>query len=507
MARYSTFKYGSGKKYGLSTNNTVGWAIQVDWNDSGDFSSNDSAYTTDLVIQRGRDFYIRLASGDAEGFEYVRPGRAYVTLDNSTGRYNPFNTSSPLYPNILPGKYIKIRSRYGATTYDVFSGIVTDIQPVSGGMEQVRLECIDGMQYLNDQGVDVNIQTSIGVDDAANLILDAANWPALWGRDIQATTAALPYWWTRGKRALSELNDLADSVAGVFYCKANGAARFMTSAYSGAAAAVITQSEVLRQIVLPQPWEVIRNYIRIGVNPRSTQAAAVLWELNEVPSIQNDETLERWATYSYNNQEVPASVIIEPVATTDYTANSAADGSGTNYTANIVITRTSVNGTTSKIQIYNSGPAAYITFLQLRGTAVYINNSFEIISQDAVSQAQYGRRNLRINSDWIQSTFDAQMLANWLIGYLPNSLYFPIVTIENRPDIQFSADLFDTVQFSSTTLGIPPTYYRCGYIEHRWAVENGNSTITTWKLEGVPVVVGDYWTFPTQIGVTSIFGL
>lgn len=507
MSAYGSFKYGDGTLYGETVPEQLKWGVEIDWDGDGVFDgSNEAARVVDLQITRGRDFYIRLDGNDAVGFEYMRAGKAFLTLDNTDDRYNPFNTLSPLYPNVIPGKYIKIRVRVGTLVYPLFAGTVQDIQVVPG-QEQVRLSCVDGMQWLADRDADVSLQTTIGIDDAVNLILTAANWPSVWGTDVQATSETLAYWWTRNRRALQELNDLADAELGLFFCAADGKAKFITRNYGGSSAATITQSEALRNINLPQPWEVIRNWARVVAHPRILQADLELWRLNEVPQIPSGTSITRWASYSYNGEEIPATTITEPVATTDYTANSDAGGLGTDYTANITITRTTVNGTTSKFVIANSGPTAYITLLKLRGTGVIAPNAFAIVEEDTSSQAIYGKKKITIDSDWLQDGNKAQEIADWLIGYLPSALYFPILQLESRPEYQFSADLYDVVNFASAKLGIAANDYRVGYIEHKWLNSNGQAVLTTWKLETTPDIVGGYWVFPTQIGTSSIFGL
>src|SRR5512137_2514982 len=48
------------------------------------------------------------SDGSAADFEPVRVGTCSIVLDNTTRRYDPYNTASPLYPNVLPGRYVQI---------------------------------------------------------------------------------------------------------------------------------------------------------------------------------------------------------------------------------------------------------------------------------------------------------------------------------------------------------------------------------------------------------------
>lgn len=54
------------------------------------------------------------------------PGTASFNLNNRHGNYAPLNTSGPHYGEILPGRHIRFRTRYGGDEFDVWYGIVKD---------------------------------------------------------------------------------------------------------------------------------------------------------------------------------------------------------------------------------------------------------------------------------------------------------------------------------------------------------------------------------------------
>ena len=99
--RYGQAKYGS-FKYGITDNPNVGWRFLVKWDDQ--FWTPEANRVLDLVITRGRD---NMMSGD-KLLEPMKPGEAVFMLDNHDGRYDPFNTSSPLYNLIGPNKRLQI---------------------------------------------------------------------------------------------------------------------------------------------------------------------------------------------------------------------------------------------------------------------------------------------------------------------------------------------------------------------------------------------------------------
>ena len=86
------------------------YVLEVDWNGDGDFGDANEDITADMIdfeTGRGRDFASQL-TGRAVA------GRLRATLLNTTGKYSPFNTGSPLTGNVLPGRKVRLRSTSSA---------------------------------------------------------------------------------------------------------------------------------------------------------------------------------------------------------------------------------------------------------------------------------------------------------------------------------------------------------------------------------------------------------
>jgi hypothetical protein len=61
-----------------------------------------------------------------DGFQ---AGSCALSLDNSDRRFDPANTSSPYYPNVIPMRRVRIRATYNAVTYPVFEGFIDSWLP------------------------------------------------------------------------------------------------------------------------------------------------------------------------------------------------------------------------------------------------------------------------------------------------------------------------------------------------------------------------------------------
>lgn len=505
MARYSTFKYGDGTKYGEEVGVNLRWAFEVDWDGDSVFDgSNEAGRLRRISVRRGRE---QLMDESASSFNRVRVGYATVELDDHDRRYDPYNTSSPLYPNILPGRMARLRVRNGSSgaIYPVISGRIADIKPISGKDRRVMIEIEDGIRWLMDRDVSVSVHQSIDVDDAIAEVLSAAEWPAAWGSDLVDATDVISYWWTWSSLSAWEIiNRLAELGVGVVFVAADGKIKFYPRHHSAPAAITLTDDVILREISMPQPWEAVRNVVDINVYPTTLQNSGVIWTLQDKPYIGAGRSLTLWATYSYNTTPVAAINVITPQATTDYLFNSAQDGSGTNLTGSLSVAIDKFSTVSKITYTNNSAMGGYIIFAQLRGQAITIQDTVTLRSENASSKAIFGPKVFRLDYEWQQNVNSADALLALIKDYLAQPRLFPTVQLEAQPGLQFAIDLFDRVRYQSDYLGIDENF-NVAYIEHESLSDNLQSIRTTLVLEPTIAVSDVYWQFPTQLGIESYF--
>ena len=495
------------------------WTFMVAWD--GSFSgipgtfNNEAMRMVDLTVRRGRDHYLKSGEG---GFAHYDPGEAVALFDNEDGRYDPWNEDSPLYPYVKPGKFVRIKvlDDDEGDNYSVMYGTITDIQPIMyNGTPHARITIKDGLQWLADANASVGKRTALDVKFAVGYILDLyeeidpsdTKWPEdewayYYGGD--SLDNEKDYWWCWGQNALEAIHEIEDAEMATFFHTRTGYAALRGRDYTYLRTKAVDESELLRDYAVPQPWDIMKNKVRIYAHPLvlDEDGPYTVWELGEILPIANGETIHMEAIFQYEGFSLCGSG-------TGYskTVNTDAGGAGADISANCDV---EVDGGVGEGVIFditnNSGSDGYILSLYFTSDLIY--SPYELVreSYDEDSMEEYGQKSLIIDSRWLNSTDFAKDLANWLLERLSEPSPLPTIQVENRPGIQFYLDLYDRMELTMGTLSIDEVF-RVGKVEHRWLNPTGNAVRTVFKLEPYLQAQEDYWTFPTLIGETSILGL
>ena len=499
MALYGSVTYGS-CTYGEWECPAVGdmtFGIMVDWDDDGIFSGdNEDAWVVQNSFRsfRGRK---HLVMSNGEGFQPPDIGTLKFELVNQDGRYDPLNIASPLYPNIGIGKYIRVKAvdHSTMTVYDVFSGIIDDIEAVERGLKKtVVISAVDGNDLLRRSKAYVDLAANTDADTMLEALFTYIDWPAIWGTDIGAGADTIPYSWLSGQNADQSINEIVESELGYFFTAANGAATFRSRHYVGPAPTLtLTASDIGQSLVIPQPWENKFDLVKIITYPKEKQAIATLWSCYQEPYIEGaGGTLELWADYTYENRRVPADGILCQ-ATTDYTGNTVEGGGGVDITADLVLVKTDF-GQTSKLVFTNNNAAGGYIAVKVRGEAIDTPETTPI--QDGTEGTVF-----KLDNPWQQNVNVSIDLSAFLVGFFAGNNRFPVIQIYSPIASQLGYDLYDKIKLEIADLTIDAEY-RISGIRHE---DYGFGTIlTTWWLEPKMEVEG-YWEFPVLMGEETIF--
>jgi hypothetical protein len=441
------------------------YTIQIDWNMDGVYEGwNESRWLIPgtLEVNRGRENFLRR---DGSGFERIAVGTCSLELDNSSGRYDPRNTSSPLYPHLLTtderNAKIQIRNGESGTPYGLITGRMVDFVPSSDGRgrKKLRVRIEDAMLYLNNRETNIDIRADIKTNEAIGAVLDDIAWPL--SRSLEVAVETIPYWWVFGKSPYVTVWDLTESELGQFFVDVDGVATFQSRYHVDNNPLALNSAEISPEILESQPSETMRNKVVVKIHPRVRRATGVLWILQDAPGfLSAGGEKELWPEYTYNSRPVPAQNVITPVSTTDYTAYSNSSGSGgTDLTGNLSVTLHNF-GEGGKLTLRNTGATGLYYWIQIRGDALDAPDT-------VAAKSGSGDRVFTLDLPWQQKIASGQDAADYLYEALSNpNKYYLTISVSGMPNKQFSKDLMGWISLTVTSRVIS-SIFRISKIRHK----------------------------------------
>ena len=481
------FPYGTTSRLygsGASTDTVTYWTIEVDWDNAGTYSGqSEGLYCIGFESNRGRTTKFEVGSnGDFIGYKMPDVGTCRITLDNSTRRFDPYYTSGALYGKLLPGRFIKVRVTYQGVTYPVFHGNISKITPYDNvERPTVVLDCEDGKRWL------MNTETeSAGVNSGNALTkidqLMTAIYPTRLGGVVtiikNQPQEDLDYIYTLGTQsAITVLNDYVGARSDLWWIAADGILHIKTMADFNnftTATPTITESNTLKQFAVPVPWDEIANDNKSYYYVHRAVTGYVMWTGVEAPLVAAGASTTYFPQATYNNEVVPSAI---SAATISITANTAADGSGTDLSASFsgVISASDAIGCILTITNNHGSLSGYITAITLTGTVYPAERKLSEDTDDA-SIAIYGKRRVIL---------DNRMNNNGVYNYIGARVDSPNIQVmlQARPSEQFAFDLFYEVDTTITKYNITNDPRLVGFISHKWLDQSGQNVLTTLRLE------------------------
>jgi hypothetical protein len=186
-----------------------GWPADVGYDD----------VTEDLVafsIRRGR------SNDQAQ----ILSGSCSFRLRDQSGKYNPANTSSTYYPNVVPFKVVRIQATYDGTTYTLFYGFITNIaNNANPNAATTTFNCSDLFAWLTLRKPVISSTGSTTTGGAIGTVLDAIEWPASL-RDLDTGDTISDFSADGTKTCLALITGLLNAELGLFYIAGDGKATF-----------------------------------------------------------------------------------------------------------------------------------------------------------------------------------------------------------------------------------------------------------------------------------------
>ncbi len=380
-------------------------------------------------VEQGKDTLLTLAAlrwdvGDRRFLQIELHGdsiRVFVDRQQMITASSAFNSVATRHGLYCDGPSNHLWRQFGGWV-SLFYGNLHSIDP-RPNEQQCRLRAYDEMRRLESVTLYMYATSSFpqksdeilgdifdyGGVDVASRMLNAGNElvPQLWSP---------PLW---GVQALDEIRRLQDEEDGFIYVDGHGlwrlenrshresaphtSARAILSAVGGGTNAYFSALEWSDGV------DNIENKLFMRVRDASNHGHRTVWTLSETPRFAAGETRDFLAE-SRDFDVVGGQ--LSPLPTTDYTANTQADGSGTDITAQITVTHPATrlyNGKGTLIRVQFGEAAGYLTRLGLRSVnALTFNAPLLLTAENATSQDVYGQRILSIDARWTREAHRAQ---------------------------------------------------------------------------------------------------
>ncbi len=390
---------------------------------------DESAYVTRLGWER-RLSYPKGGLGKA---------MAEAELDNTSGRFTPrfMGGNSELFTAIVPRRPAILSAGFNYAGIDnmipQFAGIVTDQPRVDMRNRSVNLKMADYVDYFQGKYLDqATMFTSQRTDQVLESMLTKLGMSTAQ-YDLDTGINIVPFGRFEVNTKFSDIiGALVEAENGQFYQDENGIFRFenrqhYTQAPHTQVQKVITTSMVINSEV-PDANNIV-NVVEIKSNVREKRPKQIIFTLGSPLLLEPSAD-----TPVFVNFEDPVLAMDTP---SFWLANSLADGTGTNRTANISIKSIDTFALSAKITFRNSlASPVYLTALSLYGRPAKVSTTINYRAKDGSSVTAFEERLLSISNDFIQSPSWAQTYAQMILDDFSEAQNIQKITVSAMPDLQ-----------------------------------------------------------------------
>jgi hypothetical protein len=418
------------------------WTFCIDLNGDGDYT--DDGEDISAYVKRGR-----WQLGFAEPFEPIdRAATLELVLRNGDKRFSPEYETGALFPDFTRGKVIRIQSTYSGTTRTHFIGWIDSIEPTPN--TKAERECVirsNGFMILaQDSEVYVPVQEDKTADEVIELLLTNSGMlpPGFTGRwmigsvgfseledntilgDVsdflsaetgKSTFSIIGDQWGAGKvrnwgnasgrgvttpggtSVYGALRDVAGREAGRVFVNRAGVLVFWNRHHLILDTTLDATFDNSMQAMSYSYGDDIINSVVVQAHSRTIGGN------NETLGVVDQAVLIKAGssttiTFHYVDQatgrELAGKNAVAPAQTTDFTANSAADGSGVAYTTSVSSAIVQESGSSCQVTFTNA--AAVDVYLQsgaqIRGIKITDYGQVDVKREDATSVASYRRHRM-----------------------------------------------------------------------------------------------------------------
>lgn len=407
-----------------------------DWVITGDIIPQPSGLN--LRIDWGRQFYAN-AHSDVTGritsgidFERGRgtatsilarcqAGQMRCELDNADGLYDEDNPNSPLAGLIRIGLPVQLRDGVTPLWTGVLDSIPTQYE--RNGQHRANLTALGVLSTAIEPEVSGGSLSAESTAQAFIELCTKGDVPYESPQPMPGDAYIMSRWWEHG--GLREtLNHVEDTEGGFIFEDREGELGFHLANYRATrtvARTFVATAPGADQISIAEDprrelaVKDVKNVVEGSVRQFETKTGETVYASGDPIPIGLGGRLDLVAVYP-----VTDGAVTELDALSGWTANTAADGSGTNRTGRISITTELMDFNEIHVTIaYATGNnfdnTLYVRGLQVTGAVLAIGTPLRVRVEDTVSIERYRRKTLTLRETWVRSTADMETRAETIL--------------------------------------------------------------------------------------------
>ena len=389
-----------------------------------------------------------IQSGGGPGDRCAQPGSLTFALDNSVknsgtaqGYYSP--THASVRSGFEIGIGVRLVIVYGGVSYYKFTGRLGALQVTPNQRGPWTVLCT-AWDYLDECGRARLKRVAVQVDRRGDQLFDTlvdempvdpTSSTSGDGRETYALAldAKSP---EEGLSVLGEFQRLAMSEAGFIYGRGTTSEATAQQlvyesrtdrAKKNTDQTTLTDDEI-EGIEIGRFRDRVLNRVQVVSHPRRKDASNVILYTMRDAGVDDASALELAAGESQTltcpytdpsdrNKRAAGTSMVTPVASTDYTANAAANGSSTDLVASLGVAAT-FGGTSASVALTNNHASTtlFVTKLELRGLGIYDEQKTIHEREDTSSQTEFGMNTYKYDASYQMDPIVADAFALHLLG-------------------------------------------------------------------------------------------
>lgn len=481
--------------------------VLVDWDNNGNYTGIYDDITADVKKAEWRN-------GMREPYQEMGDENvATLILNNADGKYNPENSSSVLYGNLLPHRRLQIKmdSVVMYTGWIQFPVVQWKVDGAATGQNESRLYGVGAKRFLDKLESNLNLQTSVTGDTIIEALLLQSGLADISTdyTNIDTGLTSIDYIGdAQGQTIYQTITDVTAAERGRFFIGRDGLGywfnrqRFLQPGAYTSVGTVNTQSGSYKPTNLDYGFgRYLATKVRVSSQQRDVKASENLFELENsittpASTVKNFEIRLR-----RSNGQFAAAGSLTP--TPSFSSGSAS------------VTITAQGGKAS-VEIDNSAGLvdAVLSSLTVAGAPTVDTQQVIATAEDLTATSTYGQIEYPLSLGPLSTYSEAESVAQFELGRRVvaqgdvNMLQF-LRTANGTDNAHLTTwKIGDRITVTASEIGHDSDYFIIGE-EHQWTpgIDGGIHT-TTFRLEAA--LFNTFWLLGvanySELGISTILG-